>query len=256
MRFEELLCLATGISFVVWGYDYCFARLRRKVTGAHRHGLITFTIELAPIFLLVLILRSFIAEPFRIPSSSMEPSLLIGDFLVVNKYRYGLRLPILGTKLTKGNKVNYGDILLFRYDAHQDFIKRVVGLPGDTVSYRDKNIFINGKRVEIVKNFGLQPWNDTMVFQKREKLGKVEHDLYLDVNRNARVYQYSTTVVPAGHYFVMGDNRDHSEDSRVWGFVEDKKIIGRAAFLWFSIDIKDWRHINVRWHRIGKNLTK
>lgn len=182
-----------------------------------------------PIVLIVLILRSFIVEPFQIPSASMEPSLDIGDFILVNKFSYGLRLPVIRNKFIEIGEPERGDVMVF-FPPHDEryFIKRVVGLPGDLIEYRDKVLFINGKEQS------LSTVTDAAIdFQQRdrfvEQLGTVEHELY---NQPRKVAQDFSYTVPQRHYFMMGDNRDNSSDSRYWGPVPEERIVGKAFAIW------------------------
>lgn len=205
-----------------------------------------------PVLLLVFVLRAFIAEPFRIPSGSMRPTLVEGDFILVNKFSYGLRLPLTGTKLMGWGKPQRGDILVFRNpeDTSIDFIKRIAGLPGDKVKVEDKKVYINGKQVDleyIETSFdtdisGIQ----RKVKHYKEQLNHKKHSIYVSPYIHG---DYPETEVPEGHYFVLGDNRDFSRDSREWGFVPEKLILGKAFFIWLSFDTtkKD-----VRWQRFGK----
>jgi signal peptidase I len=210
------------------------------------------TAGLFPVILAVFVLRSFLFEPFKIPSGSMVPTLLVGDLILVNKYTYGVRLPVINTKLTDGNPPQRGDVMVFRYPPRPslDYIKRVVGLPGDEVAYLNKRLTINGKPV------ALRPMpeyfdQDTMRYFKQfeEVLGDTRHNMLNDDDRPAFVpgaddypfkqnCRYSvegvTCKVPEGHYFVMGDNRDNSLDSRYWGFVPDRNIVGKAFFIWMN----------------------
>ncbi|WP_295375158.1 signal peptidase I [uncultured Pseudacidovorax sp.] len=212
------------------------------------------TAGLFPVILVVFLLRSFVAEPFKIPSGSMMPTLLTGDLILVNKFTYGLRLPVLGTKITEGTPLARGDVVVFRYPPQpsMDYIKRVVGVPGDEVSYQNKRLTINGQPVSkdpLPDYFD----EDTMRYSKQysEKLGAVEHRILNDDSRRAGLSdaeimafpnrencRYSVEgfvcKVPAGHYFMMGDNRDNSLDSRYWGFVPDQNVVGRAFFVWMN----------------------
>ncbi|WP_304304962.1 signal peptidase I [Pseudacidovorax intermedius] len=212
------------------------------------------TAGLFPVILAVFLLRSFVAEPFKIPSGSMMPTLLTGDLILVNKFTYGLRLPVLGTKITEGTPLARGDVVVFRYPPQpsMDYIKRVVGVPGDEVSYQNKRLTINGQPVSkdpLPDYFD----EDTMRYSKQysEKLGAVEHRILNDDSRRAGLSdaeimafpnrencRYSVEgfvcKVPAGHYFMMGDNRDNSLDSRYWGFVPDQNVVGRAFFVWMN----------------------
>ena len=210
------------------------------------------TAGLFPVIIGVFILRSFLFEPFKIPSGSMIPTLLVGDLILVNKFHYGLRLPVLNTKLTEGTAPQRGDVMVFRYPPKPslDYIKRVVGVPGDEVAYLNKRLTINGKPLP---THALPEFfdEDTMRYftQFEETLGAKPHRLLNDDGRPAFVpgadefefkancrYSVEGVVckVPQGHYFMMGDNRDNSLDSRYWGFVPDKNIVGKAFFVWMN----------------------
>ncbi len=210
------------------------------------------TAGLFPVILAVFLLRSFLFEPFKIPSGSMIPTLLIGDLILVNKYHYGLRLPVINTKLTEGTPPQRGDVMVFRYPPKPslDYIKRVVGVPGDEVSYLNKRLTINGAPVDMreVEDFFDE---ESMRYAKQfeEMLGKQPHRLLINDDRPAFIpgasefpnrdncrYSVEGVVckVPPGHYFMMGDNRDNSLDSRYWGFVPDKNIVGSAFFVWMN----------------------
>jgi signal peptidase I len=210
------------------------------------------TAGLFPVILVVFLLRSFLYEPFKIPSGSMIPTLLVGDLILVNKYHYGLRLPVIHTKLVDGHAPKRGDVMVFRYPPKPslDYIKRVAGVPGDEVSYLNKRLSINGQPVEI------QPVTDFFdedsmryVKQYQEKLGEKPHRLLIDDDRPAFIpgaeefpnrdncrYSVEGVVckVPPGHYFMVGDNRDNSLDSRYWGFVPERNIVGKAVFVWMN----------------------
>ena len=210
------------------------------------------TAGLFPVILAVFLLRSFLFEPFKIPSGSMIPTLLIGDLILVNKFHYGLRLPVLNVKVTEGSKPERGDVMVFRYPPKPslDYIKRVVGVPGDELAYLNKRLTINGQPVSTtaVPDFFDE---DVMRYHKQfeESFGERRHRLLNDDDRPAFVpgadefafkencrYSVEGVVckVPPGHYFMMGDNRDNSMDSRYWGFVPDKNIVGRAFFVWMN----------------------
>lgn len=208
------------------------------------------TAGLFPVIIVVFLLRSFLFEPFKIPSGSMIPTLLVGDLILVNKFHYGLRLPVLNTRITEGAAPKRGDVMVFRYPPKpsQDYIKRVVGIPGDEVAYLNKRLSINGRAV-VTKPVPEFFDEDAMRYFKQfeEVLGDKPHRLLNDEERPAFVagasdfgfrqncrYSVEGVVckVPEGHYFMMGDNRDNSLDSRYWGFVPDQNIVGKAFFVW------------------------
>ncbi len=217
------------------------------------------TAGLFPVIAAVFLLRSFLFEPFKIPSGSMIPTLRVGDLILVNKFTYGVRLPVLHTKLTQGNAPQRGDVMVFRFPPQPslDYIKRVVGLPGDEVAYLNKRLTINGKAIDTqaVPDFFEE---DAMRYFKqfKEQLGAQPHGLLNNddvptfiqgasnfaYRQNCR-YSVEGVVckVPEGHYFMMGDNRDNSLDSRYWGFVPDANIVGRAFFVWMNFG--DWKRI-------------
>lgn len=208
--------------------------------------------SLFPVILIVLLLRSFLVEPFRIPSGSMMPTLLIGDFILVNKYAYGVRLPVVNKKIIDIGKPKRGDVAVFRYpkDPSTDYIKRVIGLPGDRIAYYNKQIFVNGvpmalKDKELYVGIG-SGVSHSGVRVKLEKLDGVEHDILLDKNRAMINGEF---VVPERHYFVMGDNRDNSNDSRYWGTVPEENLVGRAFMIWMN-----WDNGAVNWERIGEYI--
>ena len=211
------------------------------------------TAGLFPVILIVFLLRSFLFEPFKIPSGSMVPTLLVGDLILVSKFHYGVRLPVINKKIIDNHPVARGDVMVFRYpvDPRQDYIKRVVGLPGDEVSYLNQKLSINGVLVPTVAQ-GEHYDEDSMSYSPMytEKLGDVEHKMRVDLRRSAyygsQPHQFPgaencryspegvVCKVPPGHYFMMGDNRDNSMDSRYWGFVPDENIVGKAFLVWMN----------------------
>jgi signal peptidase I len=211
------------------------------------------TAGLFPVILIVFLLRSFLFEPFKIPSGSMIPTLLVGDLILVNKYHYGIRLPVWNTKIVPNHDPERGDVVVFRYpvDPRVDYIKRVVGVPGDEIRYAAQKLFVNGQPVQTVAQ-GEYYDEDSLRYAPAftEKLGAVEHRILVNPQLpsffgaqpktfpHAEDCRYSadgmTCKVPPGHYFMMGDNRDNSQDSRFWGFVPDANIVGKAFFVWMN----------------------
>lgn len=187
-----------------------------------------------PVLAIVLVLRSFLVEPFKIPSGSMLPTLEIGDYILVNKFAYGLRLPVLGTEFYPIGKPERGDILVFKYPENPgiNFIKRVVGVPGDVVRYKDKQLTVNGEPVsqKLAAQF---PPSQPRVAIYNETLGAVEHEIQIELRRNFQPAQ--EWKVPEDSYLVLGDNRDNSRDSRFWGYVPDKYIVGKAFAIWMHM---------------------
>ena len=255
-NFELILFYATLISGVIALFDVIFlAPKRKKNKTDHMPVIIDYARSFFPVLLIVFLLRSFLFEPFRIPTGSLEPTLLAGDFILVNKFDYGIRLPVAHTKIIPRGDLKRGDIIVFRYPPNPsvDYIKRLIGLPGDRISYIDKVLYVNGKKIpqQFEKNAvdygddGLS-WN---VEQKQEDFFGVKHSIYQIPTRPDD--DFKDLVVPAGMYFAMGDNRDDSADSRYWGFVPDKNIIGKASVIWMSWDSRaDLMH-KIRWNRIG-----
>ena len=243
INFPLILVLATAFTGVVWLVDYLVFRPKRlgRVAAAgdideeSRKAvlaepiIVEYSISFFPVLAIVLVLRSFLFEPFQIPTGSMIPTLAVGDFILVNKFTYGIRLPVVGTKIVDIAEPKNGEVMVF-IPPHQDeyFIKRVVGIPGDTVRYQDKTLYINGKRQNQTFVAQIPPVNPR-VLQYREKLGNVEHVIQRNPYRETSVDEW---VIPEGHYFMMGDNRDQSSDSRYWGLVSEHNIVGRAVAIW------------------------
>ena len=187
-----------------------------------------------PVLFVVFVLRSFLVEPFQIPSSSMVPTLQVGDYILVNKFTYGIRLPVVRTKVMDLSKPQRGDVMVF-FPPHMNdtyYIKRVVGMPGDTVSYRNKHLSVNGQSVKL-ESLGVVPDGAARFEVGLEALGESSHLTQMNQQRPAR--DFTVTVKP-GHYFMMGDNRDNSSDSRVWGQVPEKDIVGKAFAIWMHWD--------------------
>ncbi|WP_353572956.1 signal peptidase I [Candidatus Albibeggiatoa sp. nov. BB20] len=268
-----ILVICIFVSGVIWLFDAIFfapkrralvAKLPAETSDAVREKaesvplLVDLSKSLLPVFLIVLILRSFLVEPFRIPSGSMMPTLLVGDFILVNKFAYGIRLPVLNTKVLPISEPERGDVVVFRYpeDPTTPFIKRVVGLPGDTVHYNreTKHLYING---EIVSQEKISTYhgvgsgsNMTGADLRVEHLPNAEHQI-LVVPKHPTPIVYNQFVLPEGQYFVLGDNRDNSRDSRYWGTVPEQNLIGKAFFIWMNLD---WSNGGVSWDRLGTKI--
>lgn len=255
--FAAVLVVLTVVTGVIWTLDALVLEPRR-VRHGNAPAVVTklpWYVDLSksffPVILAVLVLRSFVVEPFRIPSESMLPTLLNGDFILVNKFSYGLRLPVLNTKLIGNGQPARGDVVVFRYPREPSvaYIKRVIGLPGDRLEYRDKHLLINGQPAT------LTPLPDDPADpgyqQFDERLNEVNHRIQvsaagrwgvaglwpgLQLRREADGTVAWEYQVPEGQYFVMGDNRDNSSDSRVWGPLPEENLIGKAFFIWMNLD--------------------
>ena len=257
-NFELILFYATVITGLIALFDKIFFASKRKVAHNNTHDIklpiiIDYAYSFFPILLIVFLLRSFLFEPFRIPSGSLEPTLLTGDFILVNKFNYGVRLPVIHKKLINNHTPERGDIIVFRWppNTSYDFIKRVIGLPGDKISYVNKELFVNGTKVQQTFLQNSQAEDESggewKALEKEENLLGVNHHIFINPAKSS--YNYHDIVVPEGMYFVMGDNRDDSADSRYWGFVPEKNIVGKAVLVWMSWDgIKN----NLRFNRLGK----
>jgi signal peptidase I len=264
-NFELILFYAVFFSGLIALFDLIFLDKKRrqafaKKTKQMKHPpkmkrpiVIEYARSFFPILLIVFFLRSFLYEPFRIPTGSLEPTLLAGDFILVNKYDYGIRLPVIHKKILAVDEPKRGDIIVFRWppDPSIDFIKRVIGIPGDRISYIDKTLYINGHIIPqtFLRNTTDQDNNGDRweVVEKQENLLGIQHSIYQNTQRSSD--DINDIIVPEGMYFVMGDNRDDSADSRYWGFVPEKNIVGKANMVWMNWDSEDH---TIRWNRIGK----
>ena len=255
MTFAGVLFSATVLTGIVWAWN-AFAGAKTRPLGKTEPIFVEIARGFFPIILVVFLLRSFLVEPFKIPSGSMIPSLLVGDFILVNKYTYGVRLPVINKKVVDVDVPKRGDVMVFRYpeDTSVDYIKRVIGIPGDRVEYRKKKLTINGQPAPLtvqgtytLKESGLSTQTLDLL---TEKLGDSPHNVILNPDAApvslAQVHQFPgkencaynddgfACQVPPGHYFMMGDNRDGSADSRYWGFVPEENIVGRAFLIWWN----------------------
>ena len=251
MNFALILFVLLVVTGAVAAADRLFFA-RTRAAGAKEPWWIEYPKSFFPVILIVFLLRSFVVEPFRIPSGSMIPTLLVGDFILVNKFAYGIRLPVINEKVIDVGSPKRGDVMVFRFpeDPSLDYIKRVVGLPGDRVTYVNKRLSINGVELP-VKADGEYLHKERMTYSRRylERIGDHEHAILLEDDAPASIpfvkqfpFRENCTynseglscTVPPGHYFLMGDNRDNSSDGRVWGFVPDANIVGKAFFIWFN----------------------
>jgi signal peptidase I len=235
---EFWLVAATALTGIVWLLYVVFAG--NRVGGGAEPVLVEYARSFFPVLLAVLLLRSFLFEPFRIPSGSMLPTLEIGDFILVNKFDYGLRLPVLHSKILEIGKPQRGDVVVFRYPDNPkvDYIKRLIGLPGDVVEWDNKELKINGTPLtrEAVGQYTALDQNNVEhdTFRLMEDLLGVRHDILILPGTMGR--QGSMTI-PEGHYFVMGDNRDMSNDSRYWGLVPEGNLVGKATYIWMHLNL-------------------
>ncbi len=249
--FSLILVVATALAGVIWAIDAAFFQNRRSA-DTREPTVVEYARSFFPILFLVLLVRSFLYEPFRIPSSSMMPTLVVGDFIFVNKFDYGLRLPVVNTKILDIGEPQRGDVIVFRLpsDPSTNYIKRLVGLPGDTIRYLNKRLYVNDQPVELVAEGIYDGEDQPGSLLAREHLGSVEHAiLLLPGQRSAE----GTFEVPAGHYFMMGDNRDNSRDSRYEGvgFVPEANVVGRAVRVWLNWDFPG----TPKWSRIGGQVN-
>lgn len=251
MNFAFWLVLLSAITGFIYMLDIIFWAKKRG--PEQKPGkIIEYSRSFFPVFFLVLLLRSFLIEPFRIPSGSLEPTLLVGDFLAVNKFAYGIRLPVLEKKIIPISNPKTGEIAVFRWppDPSYDYIKRVIGVPGDKVVYHNKVLTINGQEMkQTFVEYTTDESSGKAVAKYKENLKGVKHDIYVRPDVPAVDFEI---VVPPGQYFMMGDNRDDSADSRFWGFVADRYLRGKAFIVWMSWNSKT---DIVRWSKIGHLLN-
>lgn len=253
--FSFFLVAATFVTGVLWGAYWLYLKWAHQPYDVEKEPiLVEYARSFFPVVLIVLLLRSFLVEPFRIPSGSMMPTLLIGDFILVNKFSYGVRLPVLNNKVIELGEPERGDIVVFRFPKQPtvDYIKRVIGLPGDRIAYFDKKLYVNGKLVQqtsLGRYQGVGQGNSmTGAEHLEEDLTGVKHSIL--ISRGVPTVE-DVFVVPQGQYFVMGDNRDNSNDSRYWGTVPEANLVGKAFFIWMNWD---WQNNGVAFNRLGTIL--
>ena len=256
MTFALILFSLLVLTGVIWLLDRFMLRAKRPA-GESEPWWVEYAKSFFPVILIVFLLRSFLVEPFKIPSGSMIPTLHVGDFILVNRYTYGLRLPIINKKFIEIGQPKRGDVMVFHFpgDPSVDFIKRVIGLPGDVLVYRNKKLQINGQEQALLHDGDYNYFKEELQFIHTERytedLGGRKHAVILNPEvsqvhlgnvENFPLHEqcsYSEEevrcTVPAGHYFMMGDNRDDSKDSRYWGFVPDEMIVGKAFFIWMNL---------------------
>jgi len=255
MNFALLMLVLLLVTGAVWLLDI-FVLRKRRGRDVREPWWVEYPKSFFPIILLVFLLRSFLLEPFKIPSGSMIPTLLVGDFILVNKFTYGIRLPVINRKIIDINQPRRGEVMVFRYPENPtlDYIKRLVGLPGDHVEYRNKRLSINGALVPVEAAEDFQYVDSGLSFVNAmrfwETLGEHRHSIIVNPEapplQLAGVKQFPqrencdynerefSCVVPPGHFFMMGDNRDSSSDSRYWGFVPEENIVGKAFLVWWN----------------------
>jgi len=274
--FPAIMVTAVFVTGIVWAIDiFLWAPKRRQASETLSNQssvslsenveqarekilkepvIVEYSRSLFPVILAVLLLRSFLVEPFRIPSGSMMPTLLAGDFILVNKFSYGIRLPVIDKKIIPVGEPERGDVIVFRYpkDPSVDYIKRVIGVPGDRIAYYNKQLFINGEPA-VQTGMGVYEGAGNGVSMsgavlRNEQLSGVQHNILIDNGRGTVEGEFS---VPEGKYFVMGDNRDNSNDSRYWGFVPEENLVGKAFMIWMNWDSSAG---GVSWNRIGNDI--
>lgn len=253
LNFPLVLVVATAVTGLIWLLDKIFFAPKRSASGREDVPIVVEYVQsFFPVFLIVLVLRSFLFEPFRIPSGSMIPTLLVGDFILVNKFSYGVRLPVTHTKILDTGSPERGDVAVFRYpqDPGLDYIKRVVGLPGDTVIYEDRQFTVNGELMPTGSDQEyISPVTDTLVAKATQRLESFGDSSHVILEHDEEIPKRSGKfVVPDGHYFLVGDNRDKSNDSRFWGYVPEENLVGKARFIWMH-----WND-GIIWSRLGDSI--
>lgn len=252
LDFEVLLVVAVLVTGITVAWNYLRRRSTAKQGGAaeKENWWVELCRSLFPVILIVLIIRSFIVEPFRIPSGSMIPTLLPGDFILVSKFSYGIRLPVTNQRILGNGSPERGDVAVFRYPNNpaQDYIKRVIGLPGDRISFGNGRLLVNGVPLprESAGVYDVDDASGAQLFA--EQIGDLEYHIVQHGSFRRPDAEYR---VPEGHFFMVGDNRDRSSDSRIWGAVSEHHLVGRAFLIWMSWDVEN---NNVNWSRIGDRI--
>ena len=233
--FALIMVIVLTFTGLIWLLDI-FILSKKRAANVKEPILVEYSKSFFPVIFLVFFIRSFIAEPFKIPSGSMMPTLLAGDFILVSKFSYGIRVPILNYTMIEVDKPKRGDVFVFHYPPKPsiDYIKRVVGLPGDVIEYKSKTLYINNKKIEqtFVDKYPylMNEIHHIEAKEFKEALGNVNHSILIH-DLPGENFKFE---VPQGHYLAFGDNRDNSADSRVWGFVPEHNLVGRAFFIWFN----------------------
>lgn len=247
------LLVFTGAVFLL---DLLVLAPKRKRLGTQPSRFVESMKSIFPVILVVILIRSFLVQPYRVPTGSLEPTIMPGDFILVNQFCYGLRLPLINKKIMEIGEPSRGDIALFQFPKNHSivYVKRIIGLPGDYIEYTHKELYVNGQHASqkmlkqpLLNTSSEEGEKEDKVIRKIENFSGITHEILISPNKNHDQDFY--VVVPNGQYFVMGDNRDNSYDSRYWGFVPEENLIGKAMFIWFSWD-KD--KYTICWHRIGK----
>lgn len=255
MDFLSILFITTALSGIIYSYSILFPENIKKEKSYIIKNTISIFVSIFPILFAVLLVRSFIAEPFRIPSGSMKPTLLEGDFILVKKFSYSINLPIFNKPIISLGKPKNGDVIVFKHNKNINMVKRIIGIPGDKLLYNNKFVYLNKK---IQKQYDIGGTTDTNINKlqlhvrhKKEVIKNIKHDIYHIVGLKNRNYTFNNIHIPKNKYFVMGDFRDNSQDSRIWGLVDEKFIIGKAFLIWMSWDSNNK---DIRWRRLGKDI--
>lgn len=255
--FAFYLTLAVVLTGVIVLLDKFIFKKKREASGAKMSWIVDYSRALFPVLLIVWLVRSFLVQLYRVPTGSLEPTVMPGDWVLVNQFKYGLHLPITNTEILPINKPKRGDIVLFYYPPNPQiiYIKRMIGLPGDHIEYKNKILYVNGKKapqtfLKKTIDYGSGPGQERFVNLYRENLLGKRHDIYVQPV-GGETGDYDLTV-PPNQYFVMGDNRDNSSDSRDWGFVPAANLIGKGEYIVFSWDPV---HHRIRWNRMGDSLN-